>query len=128
MLHCLFPATAVVQDLFHELILEFIWLVICIYALRKIPRFAWYSCAAVWLGVDMFSLFQGSPNHSKHIISHMLCIPETRDIAHSWLLGSLFVTTKFYQTNWVQDLYCREKHNYTLWKMYINNSDFLLNL
>ena len=30
MLHCLFPATVAVQDLFDELILEFIWLVICI--------------------------------------------------------------------------------------------------
>ena len=35
--HCLFPATVVAQDLFDEFILEFTWLVICIYALRKIP-------------------------------------------------------------------------------------------
>ena len=53
MLHCLFPATAVVQDRFDEFILEFIWLVICIYALWKISRFAWYSCVAVWLGVHV---------------------------------------------------------------------------
>ena len=34
---CLFPATVVIQNFFDEFILEFIWLVICIYALRKIP-------------------------------------------------------------------------------------------
>ena len=38
--HCLFPATVVVQDLFDEFIPGAIWLVICIYALRKTPRFA----------------------------------------------------------------------------------------
>ena len=36
-LHCLIPATVVIQNLFDEFILQFIWLVICIYALRKIP-------------------------------------------------------------------------------------------
>ena len=45
--HYLFPATAIVQDLFDEFILEFMWPVICIYALPKIPRFDWYSCDAV---------------------------------------------------------------------------------
>ena len=29
-LHCLFPATVVIQNLFDEFILQFIWLVICI--------------------------------------------------------------------------------------------------
>ena len=46
-LHCLFPVTVVAQDLFDEFILEFIWLVIRIYALRKTPTFAWHSCVAV---------------------------------------------------------------------------------
>ena len=45
--HCLFLATVVVQDLFDEFILEFIWQVICIYVLKKISRFVWYSCVAV---------------------------------------------------------------------------------
>ena len=43
----------------------------------------------------MFSLFQNALTHSKHIIDHVLCIPETRDIVRSWLLGSLVATTKF---------------------------------
>ena len=97
-LHCLFLATVVIQNLFDEFILQFIWLVICIYPLRKIPDLL----GTVVLQYDqgsMFSLFQGSLAHSKHIISHVLCIPETRDIVVSSLLGSLFVTTKFYQKN-----------------------------
>ena len=36
-LHCPFLATVAVQDLFDEFILEFTWLIICIYALKKIP-------------------------------------------------------------------------------------------
>jgi len=39
--------TAIVVDLFDEFILEFIWLVISIYACRKIPRFVQYSCVTV---------------------------------------------------------------------------------
>ena len=43
-LHCLFPATVVIQNLFDEFILQFIWLVICIW---ENTRFAWQSCVAV---------------------------------------------------------------------------------
>ena len=84
--------------LFDEFIVEFIWLVICIYALRKTADLL----GTVVLQYDygaMFSLFHGSLTHCEHIISHVWCIPETRDIVVSWLLGSLFVTTKFYQRN-----------------------------
>ena len=111
--------------LFDEFIVEFIWLVICIYALRKTADLL----GTVVLQYDygaMFSLFQGSLTHCEHIISHVWCIPETRDIVVSWLLGSLFVTTKFYQRNWVQDLYCEEKCKNTVWKMSINNSDCMI--
>ena len=88
-------------------------------------RFAWYSFVAVWLG-KKFSLFQGSLTHCKHIISNVLCIPETRDIVCLWLLGSSFVKTKFYQRNSVQDLYCGEKCKNTVWKMSVNNSDCVI--
>ena len=107
--HCLFPATVVAQDLFDEFILEFTWLLICIYALRKIPYLLGTVVLQYDQGLCIPFLFQGSLGHCKHIISHMLCIPETRDIVHSWLLGSLFVKTKFYQRNCVRDLYCGEK-------------------
>ena len=43
----------------------------------------------------MLSLFQGSLAHCKHIISHVLCIREIRDIVRSWLLGSLFQFLNF---------------------------------
>ena len=74
----------------------------------------------------MFFLFQGSLAHCKHIISHVLCITETRDIVCSWLLGSMFVTTKFYKRNWFQDLYSGEKCKNTVWRMSINNSDCVI--
>ena len=78
MSHCLFPATVVVQDLFDEVILEFIRLVICLVLL---------CCKVLSLILNIIIIGQG------------LCILETRDIVYSWLFGSLFVTTKFYHRN-----------------------------
>ena len=69
----------------------------------------------------MLFLFQGSLAHSKHIISHVMCIPETRDTVHSWLLGSLFLSEELCS----ESLLWGEMQN-TAWRMAINNSDCVI--
>ena len=83
-----------------------------------------------YLHVDLLALVQlccsmirglcfpyGSLTHSKHI-SHVLCMPETRDIVCSRSLGSFFATTKIILSQEMSSgSLPQKKGNYTFWKM-----------
>ena len=99
----------IVQDIFDQLsgLSQNLsgWQIICIYALMKIHtgRFAWYSCVAISLEdfVFLISRLFSCPIQTYRWL-RVVSVSLIQETLCALLLGSLYVTTKFYQSKGIE--------------------------